>query len=121
MEPDKNIHDELRDLMGPEFGSLVRMFVRNTDSLLERLAANPRAEQSPQDFAREVHALKSSCRYMGAEHLGDAAEKLEMSVRARLAERGEAAEIERCLETLRQSWHAARPAFETMQKSAGAA
>ena len=70
---------EIRELMGEAYGTLVRTYVTNADTVLDRLDS---AAAPDEELLRIVHSLKSSSRYMGAMQVGTAAENLEQALRA---------------------------------------
>jgi signal transduction histidine kinase/CheY-like chemotaxis protein/HPt (histidine-containing phosphotransfer) domain-containing protein len=102
--------DEVRELMGDQYPSVVRTFLDNTDRLLARLGV----ELAPGefDFVREVHSLKSSSRYMGAPAVGDSAERLEYAARAFGEGKGELKDVQELLDALKKNWQAARGFYE---------
>jgi HPt (histidine-containing phosphotransfer) domain-containing protein len=123
VRPDAESLRALRDLMGEDFGSVVRLYLKNTDSLMARLGTSPAIESEAGEFVREVHAFKSSCRYMGARDMANLAEMLESTARAFQSGGASLQDVQDLLESLRAGWSGLRGAYEDELKenSAGGA
>lgn len=103
---DRSILGELRNVMGPEFGALIRVFLDDAPRLIERI----RAQAGQSDLAGIVtpaHTLKSTSANLGAVHLSGLARTLELGARRRQLPEAEAlakalaSEYERVAQVLR--------------------
>lgn len=77
---DREILDELRDIMGAEFGSLVRAFLDDAPAVIRRIQAHAAEGNSPA-LAGLAHTLKSTSANLGARVLSSLARSMEQDAR----------------------------------------
>jgi CheY-like chemotaxis protein/HPt (histidine-containing phosphotransfer) domain-containing protein len=78
---DQTVVDDLREVMGDEFLSLIRVFLEDTPRTLERLQAAAAAGEIPPMVAA-AHSLKSTSANLGALELSELARQIEHGGRA---------------------------------------
>ena len=77
---DREILDELRDIMGAEFGSLVRAFLDDAPAVIRRIQTHAAEGNSPA-LAGLAHTLKSTSANLGARVLSGLARSMEQDAR----------------------------------------
>jgi len=77
---DDEVIEELRSVMGPEYHSLISLFLADAPTLIEQLEAAAAAEDIPAMVA-PAHTLKSSSANLGAMALSASAKRIELGAR----------------------------------------
>jgi HPt (histidine-containing phosphotransfer) domain-containing protein len=77
---DTEILDELRDIMGTEFVSLVRVFLDDAPAVIQRIQTHAAEGNSPA-LAGLAHTLKSTSANLGARVLSGLARSMEQDAR----------------------------------------
>ena len=77
---DHDVVEELRSVMGPEYRTLVDLFLADAPALINQLEAAAAAEDIPAMVA-PAHTLKSSSANLGAMALSASAKRIELGAR----------------------------------------
>jgi HPt (histidine-containing phosphotransfer) domain-containing protein len=104
---DAGILNGLRQVAKDKFGTIVRMFLANTEKLLGELDSAVAANDA-KGAQRAAHSLKSSSGQLGAVRL----QALMARIEAQMAEGGAAADVALLLEQAREEFARARKALE---------
>ena len=88
---DKEIVDELLDIMGEDFGVLVATYCEDASQKLQEIASDI-ARRDAEALRQSAHSFKGSCSNIGAVELASKLKKMESFARNSLFD--EAAELE---------------------------
>lgn len=79
---DRSVLGELRQVMGPEFGALIKVFLDDAPRLIERIQSQA-AQGDLAGIVTPAHTLKSTSANLGARNLSGLARTLELGARRR--------------------------------------